>query len=180
MWSDFIVECLFKILCKSTGYFDDVCPQLATTSVLRFVQAVIWKDEWSNGSFQVLLLFQVPICCSGRLFCNQKQRDPAVSRAHYDCTTGKWTVLKNIYNNNNDSSCIPLHPKLTRQSISASDVTPIHMQKPTSAWFSYIWLEIVRVAIFGWAWEHQKHVAIACQHRFSPLIPLDFVETLFI
>lgn len=94
VWSDFIVECLFKILCKSTGYFDDVCPQLATTSVLRFVQAVIWKDEWSNGSFQVLLLFQVPICCSGRLFCNQKQRHPAVSRAHYDCTTGKWTVFK--------------------------------------------------------------------------------------
>lgn len=57
--------------------------------------------EWSNGSFQVLLFFQVPICCSGRLLRDTKQRDPAVSWAHYNCATGTqimWLKLVLIPN----------------------------------------------------------------------------------
>lgn len=83
-WIDFIY------IWESTSYFDYIYSHLepSITFISQFTQAVISKDECSNGSFQVLLLFQVPICCSGGLFCNQKQRDPAVSRTHYYCPTG--------------------------------------------------------------------------------------------
>lgn len=51
-----------------------------------------YNKGWSNGSFQVLVLFQISICCCGWLLRHQKQRHPAVSRAHHDCTTGTATV----------------------------------------------------------------------------------------
>lgn len=55
-----------------------------------FTSDSVSKDDWSNGSFQVLLLFQVPVCRRGWLLRDQKQRDPAVSGAHHYCTTGMW------------------------------------------------------------------------------------------
>lgn len=51
------------------------------------------------------------------------------------------------------------------------------MEKPISAWFSYIWLEL---GLFLAEHESTKNTWHACQHRFSPLIPLVFVQMLFI
>lgn len=54
----------------------------------RFTSDWVSKDDWSNGSFQVFLLFQVPVCRRGWLLRDQEQRDPAVSGAHHYCATG--------------------------------------------------------------------------------------------
>lgn len=58
--------------------------------------AVVSVEEWSNGSFQVLLLLQVPVCRGGRLFRHQEQRDPAVSGAHHHRTAGE-SIHCNVY-----------------------------------------------------------------------------------
>lgn len=59
-----------------------------------FTSDWVSKDDWSNGSFQVLLLFQVPVCRRGWLLCDQEQRDPAVPGAHYYCATGTWDLQR--------------------------------------------------------------------------------------
>lgn len=62
----------------------------------RFTSDSVSKDDWSNGSFQVLLLFQVPICCRSWLLRDQEQRDPAVPGAHHYCATGTQ-VLQRVH-----------------------------------------------------------------------------------
>lgn len=60
----------------------------------QFTSDWVSKDDWSNGSFQVLLLFQVPVCRRSWLFCDEEQCDPAVPGTHHYCATGTWVLQR--------------------------------------------------------------------------------------